>query len=130
MGCRNQTFLSPLSFVLLHTLTRTISGRSRVYLVANIRVQGAPGTAWQIGPDYGQNFDGTMRGPGGFVRYQLYLDANNTKVWGSDDTSMAVATTDTAYDVGNCRYDRRHAVLPRSLAQRGRHAPVPVTPPC
>ena len=65
----------------------------------NIRVQCAPGTVWRIGLDNGQNFDGSMRrmaGPGGYVRYQLYLDAANTEVWGNDDTDMAVGTTDTA----------------------------------
>jgi spore coat protein U-like protein len=64
-----------------------------------IRVQCAPGTAWQVGLDNGQNYDGSMRrmsGPGGFVRYQLYLDSANTQVWGNDSTSMAVGTTDAA----------------------------------
>jgi spore coat protein U-like protein len=65
----------------------------------NIRVQCSPGTTWQVGLDNGQNFDGSMRrmsGPGGFVRYQLYLDAANTQVWGNDSTNMAVGTTDAA----------------------------------
>lgn len=65
----------------------------------SIRVQCAPGAAWQVGLDNGQNFDGSMRrmaGPGGFVRYQLYLDSGNTQVWGDDATNMAVGTTDVA----------------------------------
>lgn len=65
----------------------------------NIRVQCAPGAVWRVGLDNGQNFDGSMRrmaGAGGFVRYQLYLDAANTQVWGNDDTNMAAGTTDAA----------------------------------
>jgi spore coat protein U-like protein len=65
----------------------------------SIRVQCAPGTAWRVGLDNGQNFDGVMRrmaGPRGYVLYQLYRDESNTQVWGNDSASMVPGTTDAA----------------------------------
>lgn len=63
---------------------------------ANIHVQCPPDTPWKVGLDNGEHFDGgmrRMRGSGGYVKYQLYLDQSLSVIWEATGPNMASGIT-------------------------------------